>query len=80
MLIFECMYFFKSLCMQFKNLRLHFKNGFHVDLFSRIPETKYYAKSPKQRKESKNLRIWEILFTKLENKYTLENEMKLKNR
>ena len=39
---------FESISTCFKNLRRHFKNVFHVDLFSRTPENKISREDSKK--------------------------------
>ena len=84
MLKFECMYFLNQFLRILRisdgTLKMYFMRFY----FGEHQKPKYYAKSSKERKDSKNLGIWEILSTqtlstRLRNKYTRENEVKLEN-
>ena len=82
MLKFECMYFLNQLARVLRISDGILKVYSLWIYFQDYQKPKYYAKSSKERKEPKNLRICEIyphenphenLSTKLVNKYTLEN-------
>ena len=77
MLKFECMYFLNQLARVLRISDGILKMYSMWIYFQDYQKPKYYAKSSKERKEPKNLRICEIyphenLSTKLVNKYTLK--------
>ena len=63
MLKFECMYFLNQFLRILRisdgTLKMYFMRFY----FGEHQKPKYYAKSSKERKDSKNLGIWEILST-----------------
>ena len=77
MLKFECMYFLNQLARVLRISDGILKVYSMWIYFQDYQKPKYYAKSSKERKEPKNLRICEIyphenLSTKLVSKYTLK--------